>query len=129
MTRWKDELEFATSVAHQAGEVLRLSYGRVEHIGRKSRRDVVTEVDFASERVALDAIQQRYPDDAILAEESGHHRREGSHGNALRTWIVDPLDGTVNYANGIPFFCVSVGMVEDGQPAVGVVYDPLRQDS
>ena len=65
----------------------------------------------------------RYPGDAILAEESGEHagvlRDDGSHNG--RTWVIDPLDGTVNYANGIPFYCVSIGLVVDDRPAVGVV--------
>ncbi|HEX2194716.1 MAG TPA: inositol monophosphatase family protein [Candidatus Limnocylindria bacterium] len=128
MSRWSQELDFANQVARAAGEILRASYGHVERVDRKSRRDVVTEVDFASERLVLDAIRGRYPEDAILAEESGHHRRAGRRDGTGRTWVVDPLDGTVNYANGIPYFCVSVALVAEGAPAVGVVYDPLRDD-
>jgi len=128
MSRWREELEFAQELARQTGQLLRESYGRVERIDRKSRRDVVTEVDYASERMALAAIAERYPGDAILAEESGHHERAGGRRGIRRTWVVDPLDGTVNYANAIPFFCVSVGMVDEGRPAVGVVFDPLRDD-
>jgi myo-inositol-1(or 4)-monophosphatase len=128
-SRWTDELAFATDLAQRAGKVLRNSYERVERVDRKSRRDVVTEVDFASEKLALEAIRERYPHDAILAEESGHHQRQGPRGEPSgRTWVVDPLDGTVNYANGIPFFCVSVALVEGSRPVVGVVLDPLRDD-
>jgi myo-inositol-1(or 4)-monophosphatase len=128
-SRWADELAFATDLALRAGELLSNSYERVERIDRKSLRDVVTEVDYASEKLALDAIRERYPNDAILAEESGHHERLGPRGESSgRTWVVDPLDGTVNYANGIPFFCVSVAMVEGDRPAVGVINDPLRGD-
>ena len=128
-SRWTDELAFATDLAHRAGELLRNSYERVERVDRKSRRDVVTEVDYASEKLALEAIRERYPHDAILAEESGHHEQQGPRGEPSgRTWVVDPLDGTVNYANGIPFFCVSVALVEGDRPAVGVVLDPLRND-
>jgi len=129
-SRWADELAFATNLAARAGELLRASYERVERIDRKSPRDVVTEVDYASEKLAIDAIRGRFPDDAILAEESGHHERVGAaHGSANgRTWVVDPLDGTVNYANGIPYFCVSVALVDGDHPAVGVIYDPLRDD-
>jgi myo-inositol-1(or 4)-monophosphatase len=125
-----DELAFAQDLAAQAGRLLVASYERVVRIDRKSKRDVVTEVDYASEQLVLDAIRERYPDDAVLAEESGHHPRRGSGGRASgRTWVIDPLDGTVNYANGIPYFCVSIGLVADGRPIVGVVRDPLRDES
>lgn len=128
-SRWVGELAFAVELARRAGELLIGSYERVERVDRKSKRDVVTEVDFASEKLALDAIRARYPQDAILAEESGHHERVGPAGDPSgRVWVVDPLDGTVNYANGIPYFCVSVAMVADRRPALGVVLDPLRGD-
>jgi myo-inositol-1(or 4)-monophosphatase len=77
----------------------------------------------------LDAIRAAYPDDAILAEESGHHESRGGSGGAQRRiWVVDPLDGTVNYANGIPYYCVSIGLVADDRPVAGVVLDPARDD-
>lgn len=128
-SRWANELAFATDLAGRAGELLRASYERVQRIDRKSPRDVVTEVDYASERLAIGAIRERWPDDAILAEESGHHQRAKKDRAASgRTWVVDPLDGTVNYANGIPYFCVSVAMVDGKRPAVGVILDPMRGD-
>jgi myo-inositol-1(or 4)-monophosphatase len=128
-SRWADELAFATDLAHRAGEILHTSYEHVERIDYKSARDVVTDVDYRSEALLLDAIRARYPGDAILAEESGAHRRKGYDGTAARRrWVLDPLDGTVNYANGIPFFCVSIALVADGHPVVGVVYDPMRDD-
>ncbi len=136
-----EELAFAVQLAGRAGELLTASYERVTRVDRKSRRDVVTDVDYASEALTIEAIHDRYPRDAILAEESGRHERAGEDGGApeaaarshrarwsRRTWVIDPLDGTVNYANGIPFFCVSIGLVEDGRPIVGVVLDPLRGD-
>jgi myo-inositol-1(or 4)-monophosphatase len=129
-SRWTDELAFATDLARRAGRVLTDSYERIEHIDYKSKRDVVTDADYASERLVIDAIRDRYPDDGILAEESGEHagvlRDDGS--NNGRRWVIDPLDGTVNYANGIPYYCVSIGLVADDRPAVGVVYDPARDD-
>jgi myo-inositol-1(or 4)-monophosphatase len=127
---WADELAFATDLARKAGAILLDSYERVETIDYKSKRDIVTNADFASERLVIDAIKARYPDDAILAEESGEHagvRREDGSGNG-RTWVIDPLDGTVNYANGIPFYCVSIGLVVGDRPTVGVVLDPARDD-
>ncbi len=132
MSAWEMELAFATDVARKAGEIIQAGYGRIEQIDRKSRRDVVTDVDFRSEELVISEIRRRFPGDAILAEESGSHAGRAAVGGAAvqaeRTWVIDPLDGTVNYANGIPFYCVSIGLVADGQPVVGVVLDPARGD-
>ncbi len=129
---WADELAFATSLARQAGEILQAGYENVATVEYKSRRDVVTDVDYRSEELVLNAIRDRYPRDAILAEESGSHAgRAGGHDGTAdegRTWVIDPLDGTVNYANGIPFYCVSIGLVANGHPVVGAVFDPARDD-
>jgi len=126
------ELAFATVVADRAGRLLMDRYERVGRIDYKSARDVVTEVDHLSEELILAAIRADFPGDAILAEESGeHHAVEGEEATVRRgrTWVVDPLDGTINYANGIPVFCVSVALVVDGCPAVGVIHDPTRGES
>jgi myo-inositol-1(or 4)-monophosphatase len=132
-----DDLAFAVALASRAGELLSASYEQVLQVDRKSKRDVVTDVDYASEALVIEAIHERYPGDAILAEESGRHGSadagEPAAGSSRarwgrRTWVIDPLDGTVNYANGIPFFCVSIGLIEAGRPVVGVVLDPLRGD-
>jgi myo-inositol-1(or 4)-monophosphatase len=125
------DLAFAVALAGRAGELLTASYEQAMKVNRKSKRDVVTNVDYASEALVIEAISERFPADAILAEESGreHGARRTARGRwQRRTWVIDPLDGTVNYANGIPFFCVSIGRVEDGVPVIGVVLDPLRGD-
>jgi myo-inositol-1(or 4)-monophosphatase len=123
------ELEFALEVAARAGRLLMDRYERLERIDHKSARDVVTDADHASEELVIGAIRKAFPDDAILAEESGEHHALGPEGQASgRTWIIDPLDGTINYANGIPVFCVSIGLVDEGRPVVGVVLDPTRDD-
>jgi myo-inositol-1(or 4)-monophosphatase len=122
-----DDLAFAIDLARRAGALLTASYERLERIDYKSKRDVVTDADYASEALVVDAIRKRFPDDAILAEESGHHERRGERGTGRR-WVVDPLDGTVNYANGIPYYCVSIGLVTDAGPCVGVIFDPARDD-
>lgn len=142
------DVAFAREIAEAAGRLQRERYERVGRIDRKSPKDVVTDVDHLSEELILGAIRTRFPGDAILAEESGAHHggdtdgerppRRRAHGTdpavaarlaTGRTWIVDPLDGTVNYANGIPFFCVSVGLVVDGRPAAGAVHDPMRGET
>ncbi len=126
---WADELAFGLDLAERAGDVLMDRYERLERIDHKSAKDVVTEADHLSEALILDAIRARYPGDALLAEETGEHPAsagEAPTSGRGRAWIVDPLDGTVNYANGIPVFCVSIALVVDGRPVVGVVRDPTR---
>ena len=135
-TAWTDELAFGVEVAARAGLLLMERYERVEQIDYKSARDVVTEVDHLSEALILDSIRAQWPGDGILAEESGAHagvRAAGKDGvgrpDPRRTWIVDPLDGTINYANGIPVFCVSIALVAAGRPVVGVIHDPTRLET
>ncbi len=141
--RFAEDAAFVRSLAERAGRLLLDRYERVETIDHKSAKDVVTEVDHLSEDLVLGAIRDRYPTDGILAEESGAHHGNGAAPSAKgggsgeeprelasgRTWIVDPLDGTVNYANGIPYFCVSIALVVDGRPAVGAVRDPMRAET
>ena len=131
-TDFADELAFALEVSARAGRLLMDRYERVERIDYKSARDVVTEVDHLSENLILGAIRGRFRGDGIVAEESGEHVAVEGAARALdrgRTWVVDPLDGTINYANGIPFFCVSVALVVDGRPTVAVIHDPCRQET
>ncbi len=125
--RFGPELGLARDLADRAGTLLVERFGRVESIRHKSPKDVVTEVDHLSEELILAAIREGFPDDAILAEESG-----GSPGRDERNgrvWVIDPLDGTINYANGIPLFCVSIALVVDGRSTVGVVRDPIRGET
>ena len=127
-----DELSFATALAIRAGELLMDRYERVERVDYKSARDVVTEVDHLSEELIIEAIRARYPGDGILAEESGEHvaiAGSSPTSGQGRVWVVDPVDGTINYANGIPYFCVSIGLAVDGRPAVGVIHDPSRHET
>lgn len=129
MSRWGAELDFAIETARTAGIVLMDRYERLERIDHKSATDVVTEADHLSEELVIAAIRARFPADAILAEESGAHGASATTAQANgRVWVIDPLDGTVNYANGLPVFCVSIGLVADGLPVAGAVLDPTRDE-
>lgn len=108
----------ASEAADRAGEVLLHYFGRAA-VEFKGEIDLVTEGDRAAERIILEMIRQRFPDHAILAEESGEH-----DGEAPARWIVDPLDGTTNYAHGLPIFAVSIAVEVEGRLQVGVVYNP-----
>lgn len=126
------ELAFALEIAARAGELQMAHYERVERVDLKSPKDVVTEVDHLTEALILDAIRVQFPGDALLAEETGSHDASAGHAPTSgigRAWVVDPLDGTINYANGIPFFCVSIALVEAGRPVVGVIHDPTRDET
>ena len=109
--------------ARRAGEILLQGLEQEIHIEHKSEIDLVTDVDRRSEAYLLEVIQSCCPGDRIVAEESGIIR-----GDDGQVWHIDPLDGTVNYAHGIPFFSVSLGYVRDGQLTLGVVYDPVRDE-
>jgi myo-inositol-1(or 4)-monophosphatase len=125
------DLAFAIAIARASGRIVMDRYERLERISHKGAKDVVTEADHESEAALIAAIRARFPDDGIFAEESGPH--DGRHTGPPtdgrgRTWVLDPLDGTINYANGIPYFAVSIGLVVDGRPSVGVVLDPTRDE-
>jgi myo-inositol-1(or 4)-monophosphatase len=122
------ELDLAIDLAHQAGRIQMERYERLEQIQAKGPRDVVTEVDHLCEGLVMRAVQERFPSDDFYAEEIGEVAALGS-AKSGRVWIVDPLDGTINYANGIPFFCISIALVAEGRPVVGVVYDPTRDET
>ena len=122
------ELEMAIDLAHQAGRIQMERYERLEQIRAKGPRDVVTEVDHLCEGLVMRAVQERYPSDSFYAEEIGEVAAT-SVTKSGRVWIVDPLDGTINYANGIPFFCISIALAAEGRPVVGVVYDPTRDET
>jgi myo-inositol-1(or 4)-monophosphatase len=121
-------MELAIDLAHQAGRVQMDHYERLEDIRAKGPRDVVTEVDHLCEGLVMRAVQERYPSDAFYAEEIGEVAALDA-AKSGRVWIVDPLDGTINYANGIPFFCISIALIAEGRPVVGVVYDPTRDET
>ena len=110
----------AIETARRAGALLHAEAGKRREIAFKgSPTNLVTEMDRRSEALILEAIRAERPGDAILSEERGT-----VGGPSSRRWIVDPLDGTTNYAHGVPIFCVSIALEVDGQSRLGVVYDP-----
>jgi myo-inositol-1(or 4)-monophosphatase len=121
------ELALAIDLARKAGAIQMERYERLEQIRAKGPRDVVTEVDHLCEDLVRHAVAAAYPNDSFYAEEIGEVPATGEK-HSGRTWIVDPLDGTVNYANGIPFFCISIALADAGRPIVGAVYDPTRDE-
>jgi myo-inositol-1(or 4)-monophosphatase len=112
-----NRLEFSHKLAREAGRLAHSKFGQ-SATSMKGRHDVVTAMDREVERFIRGAIAARYPDDAIIGEE------EGGAGDGERIWLIDPIDGTANYARGIPHYCVSIGYLERLVPTVGVIYDP-----
>ena len=110
-------------LARKAGDILRAGYEREHQVDYKGVINLVTEIDHQSEDFLLGEIQRLFPGHQIIAEESGI-----VPGQVSDQWYVDPLDGTVNYAHGIPIFCVSIAYAREGRAALGVIYDPLRDE-
>ncbi|GAB4543084.1 MAG: inositol monophosphatase family protein [Anaerolineales bacterium] len=110
-------------LARGAGAILREGYSREHDVRYKGVIDPVTEIDRASEEFLIGEIAKRFPFSRIVAEESGEQSGEGQG-----AWYIDPLDGTVNYAHAIPFFCVSIAYAEGGVLKLGAVYDPMRDE-
>ena len=117
-------LSTAWEAANAAGEIIRPSWQQPKLIDFKGAIDLVTSVDKECERTIVEVIRRKFPDHSILAEEETE--LEGAQREYR--WIVDPLDGTTNFAHGYPQFCVSIALEHNGQVIVGLVYDPLRRE-
>jgi myo-inositol-1(or 4)-monophosphatase len=115
--------EVACAVAEEAGARIReLFAGRKPGtFSLKGHQDYLTEADGEIERLIAGRLAASFPADTFFGEEQG-----GTFG--ARTWVVDPIDGTANFARGVPRFCVSIAMVESGRPAIGIVYDPMMRE-
>jgi myo-inositol-1(or 4)-monophosphatase len=113
-------LRAAQTAALGAGKILMAHFGKLKasDIHQKNRGDFVTIADERSEKFILDFLTRRFPDDSVLAEESGFHDR------GLREWVIDPLDGTGNFLRGIPLFAISIGIRQNGKTLAGVVFNP-----
>jgi len=111
-----DRYDFCRALARDAGKLAHRAFG-TSTTTLKGRHDVVTEMDREVERYIRSAIASRYPHDAVIGEEEGG-------GGGDRLWLIDPIDGTANYARGLPRYCVSIGYLEHGVPTLGAIYDP-----
>ncbi len=109
-------------LARQAGQILRDNYEKDLQVEYKGVIDLVTHVDHLSEDFLLGEIARQFPDHQVMSEESGG-ADYGEH-----QWYIDPLDGTVNYAHGVPLFCVSIAYARRGQLVLGAIYDPMRDE-
>jgi myo-inositol-1(or 4)-monophosphatase len=124
MTDYHRERAAAIEAALAGGEVLKRHFGgRLEIAYKGGDLDLVTSADTDSERTIISFLKKRFPKVRVLAEEGGE-----SAGDAARRFIVDPLDGTTNFAHGYPHFAISIAYEQDGEIRVGVVYDPLREE-
>lgn len=118
-------LDTAVEAVRRAGAIQLEGLGRAIDIRKKGTIDLVTEIDIAVERMIRALIAERHPDHDILAEEMGG---PGAGSRSRYCWIVDPLDGTTNYAHGLPLFCCTVALEVDGVLEVGAIYDPTRDE-
>ena len=106
-----------------ANELQRFFNGKFEITNKEGINNLVTEADHASEKAIIDVIKLAYPGHFILSEETGEIVTDSEY-----KWIIDPIDGTVNFANGIPLCCVSIGLEKAGQMILGAVYNPLMKE-
>jgi myo-inositol-1(or 4)-monophosphatase len=119
-----NERRVAVDTARAAGQLLHREHPAARHVSYKGAvTNLVTEMDGRAETLIVDALLKAFPDDGILGEEGS--ARPGSSG---RRWIIDPLDGTTNYAHGLPIYSVGIGLERDGAMVLGVVYDPSRDE-
>jgi myo-inositol-1(or 4)-monophosphatase len=119
-------LQFAIDAVRRAGETQRNAFGRGFAVNKKGAIDLVTEIDVAIEREFRAQVAQTWPDHGILGEEFG--ASAGADAGVSHWWIFDPIDGTTNFAHGLPIFCASLALEADGVLEVGAVYDPMRDE-
>jgi myo-inositol-1(or 4)-monophosphatase len=119
-------LQTAIEAAHRAGEVLLRKLPQTRQVRYKGLRDIVTDADEAAQQMIAELVHDRFPQHAFLGEEGG---QSADLNSATPTWIVDPLDGTTNYARRFPSFCVSVALADSGVLRVGAIYDPARRET
>jgi len=120
VSEWR---EFTVSIAREAGTLLKERFHRRHHVSYKGAINLVTEADLMSEKLLISRIRSAFPGHDIVSEES----EMANTGSPFR-WIIDPLDGTTNYAHGFPMFCVSIALEKEGVVITGVVYNPMLDE-
>lgn len=122
MDNFNERTKFAIDIAIKAGQEIKKIYDENDlQVKDKGLNDVITIADTASEKTIIEGIKEIFPFDIIISEEIGEIRNDN---NSEYTWVIDPLDGTVNYSTKIPFWCVSVGCMKNNKPICGAVYVP-----
>jgi myo-inositol-1(or 4)-monophosphatase len=116
---WKQEIAVARRAAKEAGKILSRMFGQVKQVTKKGKIDLLTEADLQSEQTILDIITRDFPRDSILTEEAGEYNHLPE-----RVWIIDPLDGTTNFAHTFPVFAVSIALEVENEIVLGVIFDP-----
>jgi len=116
-------MDVALEAAQAAGAIIRDRFHSEKEVHFKGRSDIVTDVDLAAEKAILDLLMGEFPEFSILAEES-----KPVDGDSPYKWVVDPLDGTRNYAHGIPHFCTIIALAKDDHVIASVTYDPVREE-
>ena len=122
-TSGQSALAISTEVAKEAGSIIRDRFLTEKKISFKGRSDIVTDVDLEVENLVLDRVKYEYPEFSVLAEESSPIETSSEY-----TWVIDPIDGTRNFAEGIPHFCVIVALAKGSDVELGVVYDPIKDE-
>ena len=115
--------KIAIKAALKSGHFIKKSVGKIAAISYKGRDNIVTDVDKKSENIIISMIRAHFPEHSILSEEKGKIDTKSSY-----KWVIDPLDGTTNFAHAFPFFSVSIALEKAGEIIVGVVYDPMRDE-
>ncbi len=116
--------EFIQQITKKAGEAVLEKFGKIgAKYSKEDANDVVTEADLLSNDIIIDSIKKLYPDHGIISEETGEHQRDAEY-----CWIIDPLDGTLNFATKIPLFAVIVGLAKKGEMQMGAVYNPCTKE-
>lgn len=123
MIQAKEFKQVAIQAALKAGDILSKNRGRVKRVDYKGKINIVTEIDLLSERTIITTIKKNFPDHSILTEESEEQKTD-----SIYKWIIDPLDGTTNYAQDFPSYCISIALEKEGSIILGVVYNPLLDE-
>jgi myo-inositol-1(or 4)-monophosphatase len=117
-------LHFTATLAKETGALLRVQLEqKLTYSLKSSHQDLVTDADRAAEELIISTIKNKYPEHGILSEERAEIRSKSPF-----RWVIDPIDGTSNFAHGIPFFCTSIALEEDGKLVAGAIYEPLRDE-